>query len=409
MAVYDVSPYVDFHSGRSRPASSSPYPGSSSQYDRGSSEFDFGSALGSALRTSPFLQMFSPAALYNSFGPRFSGGASGTTRVSPRATEGADPYNVARRAAMSAAGLPRIASAEDYRSYLEGTAQGLPPGEATLPYIGGFPSNYVSRQHFGAQREYGRLEQDKPRDYAVTAFSRPLYPEGSEYAFFAKLGVSQIREWQNFFAGLGFKTGPAGVISQHDLAAMRAFMGMANGIPGGMKVDTLRDRVMDQVRAGVYFFRGVNENGDLLPALLGETPQGDLAGGGGGGAGAPEYTGPITETVTRNIVQEFSVDQSRLALRNIVAQQIGRAPTDEELRDFVRQVNAAFRSDPTIITQVTVTDPITGESDVDITEDETNVDPEGMALSFAEEVDPAERQEYQTGRYFDAIMSAIGM
>jgi hypothetical protein len=159
----------------------------------------------------------------------------------------------------------------------------------------------------------------------------------------------------------------------------------------------------------VYFFRGQNEQGDLLPTMLGQPPAGDLTAEGGGGGVGPGFTEPFTETVTRQVVQEFSMDQGMLAIRNHVAQQIGRKPTEEEVRRYVKELNAAFRADPTIMTTVTTTNPLTGESTTDITEDESDVSPEGMALSFAEDVDPAEQREYQAGRYFDVIMQAIGM
>lgn len=411
MAVYDVSPYLGTQTGRSRTMSGgSPYPAAQSRYDVGRKDFNFsaGDAAWSALRSSPFGSIFSPFALAASFaGSRFGGGGGGggsQTRISPRVAE-------AQTVARTVAGVPRGATADDYRTFLSGTAAGHMPSTEQQPYIGGYPADFVYETYVPAQRGAGPLEGDAPRRTASTLYGRPLYREGAEYAFLSGLGEEGLRSWQAFFAGLGFKTGPAGMISQHDIEAMSAFMGMANGVPGGgMKVENLRNLVMDQVRSGVYFFRGVNESGDLLPTMLGEEASGDLTGGGGGGVGSDEYMGPITETMTRNIVQEISMDQGKLALRNIVANEIGRAPTEAEVREFVRRANSAFRADPTVITQVTTTDPITRESTTEITENETNVDPEGLALSFTEEDLPEEeRYEYQASRYFDAIMSAIGM
>lgn len=411
MAVYDVSPYLGAQSGRSRTMSGgSPYPAARSRYDVGNRDFNFsaGGAAWSAIRASPFGSLFSPLSLFSSFSgnsqPRFAGGA-GATRISPRVAE-------AQTVARTVAGVPRGATADDYRTFLSGTAAGQMPSTEEQPFIGGYPADFVYETYVPGQRGAGPLEGDAPRRTASTLYGRPLYREGAAYAFLSDLGEEGIRSWQAFFAGLGFKTGPAGIISQNDIEAMNAFMGMANGVPGGgMKVENLRGLVMDQVRAGIYFFRGVNETGDLLPTMLGAEASGDLTGGGGTGPGGTgEYMGPTTETMIRNIVQEISMDQGMLALRNVVANEIGRAPTEAEVREFVRRANAAFRADPTVITQVTTSDPTTGESTTEITEDETDVNPEGMALGFVEEDLPeGERYEYQAGRYFDTIMSAIGL
>jgi hypothetical protein len=414
MAVYDISPYTGYQTGRYRPSSGGVYPASRSGYSRSTNRPPTPS-LGGLVRSSP-LSAAPGVSLFAGGIPGFGGfGGSGGTRRFRSAAQGyTDPYGNQRAAQQAIAGVPRSATAEDYHAYVTGVQAGTMPSTEELGYIGGYPADYVSRQHVGAEAMWGagRMAGDAPRNTSSTLFGRPIYREGAAYSLMSRLGEAGIRQWQSFFAGLGFQTGPSGVISQHDIAAMNAFMGMANGVPGGgMRVDTLRNIVMDQVRSGVYFFRGVNEEGDLLPALLGETPAGDLtsADGGGGGGGEAGFTGPITETITRNVVQEFSMDQGMLALRNIVANQIGRAPNDAEVREFIRQLNSAFRADPTVITQVTVTDPTTGESTTDITENETGVEAEARALGFAEDVSPAERQEYQTGRYFDRLMSEIGM
>lgn len=280
------------------------------------------------------------------------------------------------------------------------------PDPTAQRYLGGFPDDYVSRttvpvewntnSYYGAMASINRAN---PRNESV--YGRPVYREGDQVTFSRDLNADGVRDWQRFFQILGFKTGPSGFWTHHEMVAMQALMSMANGTPGGgMTVQTLRDRLLTEVQAGIW------EPGQL-PEALGV---GGTGGGGGGGGGLGEVMeGPITETITETQTTEFSTDQGMLMLRNFVAEQLGRAPTNSEVKAYVKELNAALRADPTVITTVITTDPVTNEVTTERDMDETGVEPEARAIMFADEMSPAERKEHMTGRYMDALMREIGM
>lgn len=354
------------------------------------------------------------------FGPDPGGQGGQTARadIGKAAVGGHPEQQLAERGAMRAlTGKVPTATAEQWQQYMDRVAGGQLPPEFESGFLGGLPSDFVYRTetpdtiHQGPSPDALNIAGGRglmSKTEGVTAYSRPTYREGSAYSYMSSIGQEKMREWQSFFAGLGFQTGPAGVMNKRDIENMQAFMGMANGIPGGMTVDLLRGQVMDQVRQGIYFFRGVNEEGDLLPILLDEEPAGDLTAGAGGAAPGAGGTEPITQTMTRTINQEISADQGMLALRRVFQQQRGRMPNEEEIKELVRQVNAAFRADPTVITQTTTFDPVTQTETSETVEDESNVSVEGQAESFATQDDP-ERKTHLANQFMNAIASELGM
>ena len=123
-----------------------------------------------------------------------------------------------------------------------------------------------------------------------------------------------------------------------------------------------------------------------------------------------EILEPYTETQVEREVSEFSADEGLAMIREIVAAEVGRSPTDAEVATYIKNLNAAFRADPTVITTVTTTNPMTGQVDTTRTQDETNVSPEGRAIEFGNEgLSEAERFSYQSNRYMDVIMREIGL
>lgn len=373
--------------------------------------------------TNPFAQMAAtrgglmpsmgghPRGMQTQVQPRWSAGYDTPTRT-PRT--GSKAYTQMNRIGNEAAltqHLRATASQDDYRLFSEGMNTGL------LPYIGmGDITNFVYRQEIDKHRREalpvgGGLDPGAPLRERSIQYGRPLYRDGMEYAVASQWDADTVRQWQRFFGALGFRTSTSGTWGEPEAQAMRAFMGEANRTPGGgTTIQQMRDLVMQQVRSGVYFYRGVNEEGDLLPILLGEEDlvQPQLIEG-GGGAGAAAQTEPYTQTVTERQITEYSMGEGMMAVRQAVERQIGRKPTEAEVRNYVRSLNAAFRADPSIITTITTTDPVTGESDMERTVDESDVSAEAEAMEFAEDVSPEERQEFQAGRYFDALMSEIGM
>lgn len=274
-------------------------------------------------------------------------------------------------------------------------------------YLGGYSDDYVSQTTvpipYGADnvsmRYFATLGRRQP------VYGKPVYREGDESNYAARLTVDQIRNWQSFFQAMGFKTGYAGMWTQFEQDAMRHFMTMANGTPGGgMTVEVLRERVEADVTSGAL------APGQLAGALGSSNlnPLGEEAMGEGAGAGAGADMMPYTQTTTETQYQEMSPEQGVVALRQSFVEQYGRNPSQDELSRYVKAVNAAFRADPTIITTVMNVDPMAGTTNIETTREESGVDPSGLAMEFSEEDNP-ERSEYQGNRYLGALMSELGL
>jgi len=266
-------------------------------------------------------------------------------------------------------------------------------------YLGGYPDDYVSETRaLDFSRNAGRTEFHRLGPPSKTVYGRPLYREGDQALFAHNLGVDETRRWQAFFQLMGFKTGPAGFWTDFELNAMKTFMTMANGTPGGgMTVDVLRNRVMADVQAGRL-------QPGALADMLGTT------GGGGGGGTEGELMEPYTETRIEREIQEVSADQGLALLEDLIRRSTGRAPNKNDIAKFVKQINAAFRADPSVITSVVTTNPATGSVDSTVTRDETDVDPQGAALAFSKEgVNQQQRTEYQSMRYANVIADALGL
>lgn len=251
---------------------------------------------------------------------------------------------------------------------------------AEIPYSG----DNLSLRYFDAQK------RKRP------VYSKPKYRKGMEVTYGVKLGAKAIGEWQDFFTMNGFRTGPRGLWTKYEIDAMAAFMGMANASYGS-SVEDLRTVVANSPD----LFPPPGSGQPTLADQLGEN-------GDGGGSGLPTPTEPYTETTTETRITEYDAGDALMLVRNYVREQIGRDPTDREVQRFLKNLNAAARADPTVITTVTTTDPMSGESTTDVTTDETAVNPEAMGLQFGEEVAPGEEMEYQAGRYMDAIRGLLG-
>jgi hypothetical protein len=279
-------------------------------------------------------------------------------------------------------------------------------------YLGGYADDYVSAARVRVPQEgdflSNRYQAYRKRPRTKEVYGQPLYREGDQamYPGRNRLSPDDIRGWQAFFQANGFKTGPAGFWTEWESHAMKAFMTMANGTPGGgMDVNVLRQRVMADVQAGRL---APYHLADML-GVSGEG-QNELApgGGAGGGGGLDEDLTPYTETTVQRQVQEFSTDQGMLLIQDELARELGRAPTSAEVSRYVKQLNAKMRADPSIVTTVVTTNPATGRVDRSVTEEPTGVDPEALALSFSQ-APSAERTEFRTGRYIEAIMAELGL
>jgi hypothetical protein len=275
-------------------------------------------------------------------------------------------------------------------------------------YIGGYPDDYASSATvavpYGSDNLSLRYHYYQKRPPTKQVYGRPIYREGEQFTFPGKYRqtVDDIRRWQAFFQANGFKTGPSGLWTEFEQNAMRSFMGMANGVPGGgMSVFVLRDRVQADLASGAMA-------PGTLAAMLNTpaTGQNELA---PGGEGVGDELAPYTTTQVDKEITQYSTDQAMNLLRSELAQQVGRRPTDKELATYVKGLNSALRADPTVITQVVRTDPGAGTVDRTVTRDESSVDPQARAAEFAiSGVPEEEREGYQENRYLDALMAELG-
>lgn len=276
-------------------------------------------------------------------------------------------------------------------------------------YLGGFPDDYASQTRvsvpYAGDNLSMRYHAYQRRPPTKMVYGRPIYREGMQATFASRLSVDQIRSWQVFFQANGFSTGPSGFWTEFEMNAMKAFMTMANGTPGGgMDVNVLRARVEQAVQAGEL------QAGALAPAL-GITGAGlnERAVGAAGAGATGDELEPYTETTVTRQPIEFSTEQGMLLLRSELSRQLGRRPTEQEVGQFTKALNAAQRADPLTITSVVNVNPVAGTREETSTRKESSADPEAMAATFAtENVDQAELQGYQSQRFLEALISELG-
>jgi len=123
---------------------------------------------------------------------------------------------------------------------------------------------------------------------------------------------------------------------------------------------------------------------------------------GSGGPGGSGSRGPLSVTDTSYSLS--SLDQARQALAAVMATQIGRKPSDAEVRKFLGQLNAKERKAP--ITTTTTQTP-SGAFQTTLKKDRS-IDPTEEATRFTQAQAPGEVQGYGEVQYYDILASVIG-
>jgi hypothetical protein len=93
-------------------------------------------------------------------------------------------------------------------------------------------------------------------------------------------------------------------------------------------------------------------------------------------------------------------------MERVLAEAIGRAPSQSELRQFMAMLNAAENKSPTR----TVTNYVRGDGTMTSTSRTTpsDVDPEAMAEKFAQQIGGgSEFGAFQTNQYLDGLMQML--
>jgi len=199
----------------------------------------------------------------------------------------------------------------------------------------------------------------------------PQYRVGAQYSTFENMDQKSIASIQKQFreAGLYEKNDLVipGRASATDFEKMKSLMGEANNV--GLTWEEML-KIKSGSNAGKF---------------------------GGGGSGTSSTTTQISYTQT-------SIANGRSLLKQTLGNAIGRAPSETELKRYMKMLHDAESNSPTR----TVTSR-SGASSVSRTTP-SNVDPANMALDFAKQIgggDPY--RERQASRYLDLIMNRGGL
>jgi hypothetical protein len=238
--------------------------------------------------------------------------------------------------------------------------------------IGMEPGRLVARM--GNRPEPGApLEEWKQYEQQLrTAIRKPLYTLQEYTQEFNKLGDKGIRDFQKRLvaAGVYSESEPVilGMIGDTETSAMSRLMNMANN--NGMTYE------------------------QVLDELITSRKQAQAAGTGGGGGGGMNTQ--VTYSTT-------SVAQARQILGAVLQQSIGRNPTDQELSQFLKMLNAEEAKSPTITTST-----MAGSTQTYRTTP-TKVDPNNVALQFAKQLgDGDEYRENRAMYYLNLIAKKYG-
>ena len=263
---------------------------------------------------------------------------------------------------------PAIAGRNRGSSMVPGEYSMIPGREVIGMPAGRLVARMGQRPEPGAPLEEWKRYEQQLRG----AIRKPLYTQQEYTQEFNKLGDQGIRNFQKRLvaAGIYSENQPVvlGMLGDVEQSAMSDLMNMANN--NGMTYE------------------------QVLDELITSRKQAQAAGGGGGGGGG------VNTQVTYSTT---SMAQARQILGAVLQKSIGRNPTDEELAQFVKMLNAEEAKSPTITTST-----MAGRTQTYRTTP-TNVDPNNVALQFAKQLGGGD--EYRENRalyYLDLIAKKYG-
>ena len=212
-------------------------------------------------------------------------------------------------------------------------------------------------------------------------FVAPRFRYGDEYTSLATMTREEKVQLQKNLKRAGYyQEGESvipGIIQAHEINYLQDAMAEAN-ITGLDLPD-------------VYKMRAIT---------LAEMKKSGYGGGGGGGGGSPTRTVDITYNTT-------SMKEGRAMLAGVLADALGRAPTDSELAQFMAKLNDAESKSPT----KTITRYINGGGTRTSISRSTpsDVDPEQMAEEFAQGIDGGKPYEAnKRDSYISGLLKSLG-
>lgn len=137
-------------------------------------------------------------------------------------------------------------------------------------------------------------------------------------------------------------------------------------------------------------------------------PGQDMSGGGGGGG---RGSGPTSSTTVSKNIRLTSLDSGSLALRQWMTREMGRVPSDAEVRAYVARLNAKERANPDIITTTVNTNASGTSTTSQKIEEGKAPEPEAEANRYGAE-DPGvkvERENFKRASYMGDIMAMLGV
>jgi hypothetical protein len=210
-----------------------------------------------------------------------------------------------------------------------------------------------------------------------------MYKLGAEYQTVGSLNKSEKALLQKKMVAAGLyqpgETVIPGVFQDFDFAHLQTAMAKANVIGKSLDdVFAMAQKVREDLKA-----RGLLSSG------------GGSSGGSGGG-----------NTSVQINYSQTSLSQGRSVLARVLADALGRAPSNEELSAYMAKLNAAENKSPT----KTITNYVKSGSTSTATSRTTpsTVDPAAMAREFASEVNGGtELMDNKANSYLDGLMRML--
>jgi hypothetical protein len=293
-------------------------------------------------------------------------------------------------------------------NYRASTQAALSGAKGAIPYVftgtrfnGGGPFNH----HPGIYRD--DAESNKNR---IETQHRPVTSLMTEFDYFSTEKKKTLAK-QLFMAG--FLSKPDANLMDLQQAYGNLLSTAASRYAAGQQISP-RKLLEQNIRynlasAGVHVkgkFSDKNTN-QWFTNLTSGSSSSNLAKAAGAGSKPIDQSGTFTQT--SKSVDIFNPLDAKDLLRNTLQQQLGRDPSEHEMRDFIDNLTAAARNDPTITKNTQTTDKtgrVTNSSQVTHQGFDAGAASE-MALENAQSK-PGWAEWQAVGTYFPAVMQALG-